>query len=118
MQIVSSFTLAQPNTISFKTSPPGDDVVGYAAKLFRITHHSADIVRQWTASQLEAGVQFPFDATAGVRYEISLGATVTKEATIDTLTTFSPPPPDDDPETVSLDPNEGLNVRIWFFLPL
>ncbi len=118
MQIVSTFNLAQPNNVSFKTTPPGDDVVGYAANLFRITHNSADIVQKWTASQLEAGVHFLFDATAGTRYEISLGATVTKETSIDTVTKFSPKPPEDDPETVPLDPGEGLNVRIWFFLPL
>ena len=117
MKVVSDFTLHAPKTVTFKTTPPGDDVTGYSATLFRRSaHHPPVIVKSWSATQLEAGVQLFFDATAGTQYEISLGATVTAATTMDTLTTFSPKPPADSPKTIDLEPGD-LNVRFWIFRP-
>jgi hypothetical protein len=118
MKEVGIYTVKADTKVSFSTKPPGPEVVTYAAKLFKKSGGRMKTIEKWTASELEAGVEFPFDAEAGERYEIDLAATVTDDAKIDTETGFSKHPPDDDPETVDLDPNEGVIVRVWFFFPV
>ena len=116
MILVNAYTVKPDAKVTFSTKPD-DKVVTYAAKLFKKSGSVTKVVEKWKASELEAGVEFDFDAEAGERYEIDLEATVTDDAKMDTEVGFSKHPPADDPQKLDLDKDEDVIVRVWFFFP-
>jgi len=120
MRIIVNAYLVKPQTkITFGTTPD-DNVIAYGAKLF-FKDKNGDIEEkaQWTSDQLENGeATFTFDATGDEAYEIDLGAVVSVMSKIKTEMTFSKHPPGDDPDQLTLDPDEpGDIIRFWRFSP-
>ena len=119
MPIIGEYVVEKPNKVTL-TTKPGDDVSGYAGKLFFYQNaadpNSATLKETWTSDDLEGGVSFEFDATGNQHYQIAIAATANKATTLDTTVKFAK---DIDPShhVVDLAP-ATINEPTWEFSPL
>lgn len=120
MPTIGRYTVPAPNKVSLKTTP-GDDVTGYAGKLFfyqDVTDPEAPVTTKetWTSDDLEHGVSFEFDAAGNQHYQIAIAATASSATTLDTTATFE----------TAIGPShhvvplvtDTLNELTWEFSPL
>ncbi len=120
MPAIGRYTVPAPNKVSFTTTP-GDNVTGYAGKLFfyqDVTDPDAPVTLRetWTSDDLEHGVSFDFDAAGNQHYQIAIAATASSATTLDTTVTFETAI-DPSHHVVDLDP-DTLNEPTWEFSPL